>query len=96
LVKMWYLMGIVFGRYQRKLSGKRLSEKAKENVEYYHLAMARAGEKIEQAVEGVKSRANETAELVAEYVEEETDGWRELYGPTGLSKWLAGDRRGPE
>jgi hypothetical protein len=32
-------------------------------------------------------RANETAELVADYVEEETEEWRSLYG-TGLHKWF--------
>jgi hypothetical protein len=32
-------------------------------------------------------RANETAELVGDYVEEETEEWRSLYG-TGLAKWF--------
>ena len=39
------------------------------------------------AVDSVMDRANETAELVADYVEEETEEWRSLYG-TGLAKWF--------
>ena len=96
LAKVWYLMSIVFGRYRRKLSGKRMTKRARENVEYYNLAMARAGEKIEEAVGVAKSKANATAEFVGEYLEEEGEEWRELYGTTGLSKWLTGDRSNPE
>ena len=96
LVKLYYLMSIIFGRYRRKLSGKRLRERARENVEYYNLGMARAADKIESMVEGARQRANETAELVGEYVEEDSEEWRDLYGTVGLAKWLGGDRRGPE
>ena len=35
----------------------------------------------------IGEKANETAELVAEYVEEEGEQWRDLYG-TGLAKWF--------
>ena len=96
LVRTWYLMGIVFGRYRRILSGKRMKERARENVEYYNLGMARAAEKIEQVMVTAKSKSNETAEFVADYLEEDSEAWRDLYGTTGLSKWLAGDRSGPD
>ena len=82
----------MFGRYRRKLSGKRLKERARENVEYYNLGMARAAEAIESMVDGAKKNANATAEFVGEYVEEDSEQWRELYGTTGLAKWLQGDR----
>ena len=96
LVKLWYVSGIVFGRYRRKLSGKRLQVRARENVEYYNLGMARAAEAIESVAMGAKERARETAEFVGEYVEEDSEQWRELYGTTGLAKWLQGDRTEPE
>lgn len=97
LVKAYYLLSIILGRYKRKTTStsKRMKEKARASVEYYNLAMARASEKLEEAGEKVKMRANETAEFVGEYVEEdETGEWRELYGTTGLAKWLdRGDER---
>jgi hypothetical protein len=100
LGKLWYISGIVFGRYRKSLSGKRMRQRARENVEYYNLGMARAAERIEQAVESAldsaKSTANATAEFVGEYVEEDSGEWRELYGTTGLAKWLSGDRTGPD
>lgn len=103
LVKLWYVSGIVFGRYRRKLSGKRLKVRARENVEYYNLGMARAAEAIESVAMGAKERARETAEFVGEYVEDDSEQWRELYGlgltlngTTGLAKWLQGDRTDPE
>ena len=66
--------------------------------EYFDLARRRAGdraaEKLEEAqrvmqesVQGVLDKANETAELVADYVEEEAVEWRSLYG-LGLSRWF--------
>lgn len=42
---------------------------------------------VRDAVTVAVERANETAELVADYVEEETEEWRSLYG-TGLHKWF--------
>ena len=42
---------------------------------------------IADGVKGVMDRANETAELVADYVEEEAEEWRTLYG-TGLARWF--------
>ena len=96
LVRLYYLLSIVLGRYRRKVSGRRLRERARENVEYYNLGMARAAEKIEEGVNAMKGKANETAEFIGEYVEEESPEWRDLYGVTGLSKWLSGDRESPE
>ncbi|KIX03711.1 uncharacterized protein Z518_07264 [Rhinocladiella mackenziei CBS 650.93] len=93
LVKAYYITSIILGRYQRRSTAKRLAQKAKSSVEYYSLAMARASEKIEEASHAVKQKANETAEFVGEYVEEEAGEWRELYGTTGLARWLDSDRR---
>jgi hypothetical protein len=72
--------------------------KAKEmSVEYYDLARRRAREARAKAdgVMGVVSglgsdlvgKANETADLVGDYVEEEAEEWRDLYG-TGLARWF--------
>jgi len=71
---------------------------AKErSVEYYDLARRRAQEARAKAdgimgvVSGLGSdlvgKANETADLVGDYVEEEAEEWRELYG-TGLARWF--------
>jgi Mitochondrial carrier protein len=80
---------------------ERLLERARDQrFEYYDLARHRAGERFRDAKEkadGIRSavadlggqlvgKANETADLVADYVEEETEEWRSLYG-TGLAKW---------
>ncbi|KIW29573.1 uncharacterized protein PV07_05380 [Cladophialophora immunda] len=97
LVKAYYLVSIILGRYKKRrdASAKRLAEKAKASVEYYNLAMARASEKIEEAAEKVKEsvgkKANETAEFVGEYVEEDDElgeKWKELYGTVGLARWF--------
>ena len=81
---------------------EKLLDRAREQrYEYYDLARARAVERAYQAQEkaagivGVVSglggellgKANETADLVADYVEEETEEWRGLYG-TGLARWF--------
>lgn len=92
LVRAYYISSIIIGRYKRKASAKRLSQRAKASVEYYNLAMARASEKLDAATQTVKEKANETAEFVGEYVEEESGEWRELYGVTGLAKWLDSER----
>jgi Mitochondrial carrier protein len=80
---------------------ERLLERARDQrFEYYDLARHRAGERFRDAkekAEGIRGavadlggqlvgKANETADLVADYVEEETEEWRSLYG-TGLAKW---------
>ncbi|EXJ91309.1 hypothetical protein A1O1_04419 [Capronia coronata CBS 617.96] len=92
LVRAYYISSIILGRYKRKASSKRLAQRAKSSVEYYNLAMARASEKLDEATQAVKGRANETAEFVSECVEEEAGEWRELYGTTGLAKWLDSER----
>lgn len=98
VVKMWYLFAVVMRRYRRKLGGSRLRAKARENVEYFNLAMARAGERVEggfkEAADWSKEKANETAEFVHEYVEEEAEEWRSLYGELDLSRWLTEGRKG--
>lgn len=100
VIKLWYFLGVLMRRYKRKVGAGRLRQKAKENVEYFNLAMARAGDRIEdgvkESVEWSREKANETAEFVHEYVEEETAEWRSLYGELGLSRWLLGDRKDPE
>jgi hypothetical protein len=98
LVRAYYITSIIVGRYQRRTKShgaknkNRLSAKARASVEYYNLAMARAGEKIDEAANAVSQKANETAEFVAEYVEEEGGQWRDLYGTAGLARWLDKDR----
>ncbi|KAL2418059.1 hypothetical protein ABEF95_008542 [Exophiala dermatitidis] len=94
LVRAYYITSIVLGRYKRKgkASASRLAQRAKSSVEYYNLAMARASEKLEEATQAVKEKANETAEFVGEYVEEDSGEWRELYGTTGLARWLDSER----
>lgn len=80
---------------------EKLIDRAREQrVEYFDLARARAMEMVREAkgkaglggtMAGLGSdlvgKANETAELVADYVEEETEEWRSLYG-TGLARWF--------
>lgn len=92
LVKAYYVISIILGRYKRKLGSRRMAERARSSVEYYNLAMARASERIEEAGNLVKQKANETAEFVGEYVEEEAGEWRDLYGTTGLARWLDSGR----
>ncbi len=80
---------------------KLLHRAQEQRYEYYDLARGRAVERANQAkqkVEGIvgavtglgsglAGKANETAEMVADYVEEETEEWRSLYG-TGLARWF--------
>ncbi|OCT46337.1 hypothetical protein CLCR_01181 [Cladophialophora carrionii] len=93
LVRAYYLLSVILGRYKRRrhAAAKRLSDKAKASVEYYNLAMARASQKIEEAGSSVRRKANETAEFVGEYVQEDEElgeRWKELYGTVGLSRWF--------
>jgi Mitochondrial carrier protein len=91
LVQAYYVLSIVVARYKDKGANPvKLVERAKEQrVEYYDLAIARASERVADAKAALMAKANETAEFVAEYVEEgdETE-WRNLYGSTGLARWL--------
>ena len=45
---------------------------------------------MQEAASATQGKAYEVAEFVHEYVEEEEngDGWKDLYGTTGLAKWL--------
>ena len=93
LVRTYYLLSILLGRYKRRrtATGKRMAEKARASVEYYNLAMARASEKMDEAGQSIRKRANETAEFVGEYVpegDEDGENWKELYGTVGLAKWF--------
>jgi len=93
LVRTYYLLSIILGRYKRRrnASAKRMAEKARTSVEYYNLAMARASEKLEVAGQSVRQKAFETAEFVGEYVPEGDEAvgeqWKELYGE-GLARWF--------
>lgn len=82
---------------------KLLDRAREQRYEYYDLAQARAAERAAQASEkaagivgvvtaglggeGLLGRANETADLVADYVEDDSEEWRGLYG-TGLARWF--------
>lgn len=87
-----YTLAIVFNRYTSKAvkRASRLAERAKDQgVEYYDLSIKRVNDKAQEAASTAKKRANEVAEFVHEYVEEDDNkGWQSLYGSTGLSKWL--------
>lgn len=88
-----YTLSIVFTRYSKRAARRasRLAERAKDqSVEYYDLGIKRVNERVQAATEAAKSKANEVAEFVHEYVDEgtETKDWKDLYGTTGLSKWL--------
>lgn len=81
----------------RNRAEERVRTAKERSVEYYDLARRRAGERVREAKEimgvmtglgdGLMGKAHETAELVADYVEEEAEEWRNLYG-TGLARWF--------
>ncbi|KAF7507917.1 hypothetical protein GJ744_009951 [Endocarpon pusillum] len=81
----------------RNRAEERVRTAKERSFEYYDLARRRAGERIREAKEimgamtglgdGLRGKAYETAELVADYVEEEAEEWRSLYG-TGLARWF--------
>lgn len=93
LVRAYYILSIIMGRYKRRrnASAQRLAEKAKASVEYYNLAMARASDKMDEAGQTIGRKANETAEFVGEYIQEDEElgeSWKELYGTVGLARWF--------
>ena len=92
--RIGYLMSIVFSRYADKTARRvsRLAERAKDqSVGYYDLSIKRVNDKFQEATEAAKAKANEVAEFVGEYVDEDdSSGWQDLYGTTGLAKWLDG------
>lgn len=83
-----YTLAIVFNRYTSKVASdaSRLAERVKDqSVEYYD----QVNNSVQEAADVARSKANEVAEFVHEYVEEDDNkGWQDLYGTTGLSKWL--------
>lgn len=87
-----YTLGILFSGYSRRVSrqASRLAERAKDtSVGYYDLSIKRVNDRVQEAADAAKSRANEVAEFVSEYVDEDdSEGWKELYGTTGIAKWL--------
>ncbi|KAK5946789.1 hypothetical protein PMZ80_000932 [Knufia obscura] len=88
-----YTLSIIFSRYTSRAAkqASRLAERAKDSsVEYYDLSIKRVNDKVQEAATATKGKAYEVAEFVHEYVEEEDngEGWKDLYGTTGLSKWL--------
>lgn len=93
LSRISYTLSIIFSRYSSKAARRasRLAERAKDqSVGYYDLSIKRVNDKVTSATEAARSKANEVAEFVHEYVDEENGdgGWKDLYGTTGLSKWL--------
>ena len=90
ILQMYYVLAALVKRYQGPGANPiSLAERAKaRGVEYYDLAMARAGEKVDEVRSQVLARAYETAEFVGEYVEEEGEEWKDLYGEVGLARWL--------
>lgn len=87
-----YTLSIIFSRYTTKAirRASRLAERAKDNsVGYYDLSIKRVNDRLQEAAEAAKAKTYEVAEFVHEYVEEDnTEGWKDLYGTTGLAKWL--------
>ena len=88
-----YTLSIIFSRYTTKAikQASRLAERAKDpSVGYYDLSIKRVNEKMQEAANAAQGKAYEVAEFVHEYVEEEEngEGWKDLYGTTGLAKWL--------
>ncbi|KAK5100246.1 hypothetical protein LTR70_001766 [Exophiala xenobiotica] len=88
-----YTLSIIFSRYTTTAANQasRLAERAKDSsVGYYDLSIKRVNDKVQEAASATKGKAHEVAEFVHEYVEEEENGedWKDLYGTTGLSKWL--------
>lgn len=93
LSQISYTVSIIFSRYSTKAAKRasRLAERAKDqSVEYYDLGIKRVNERVQAASEAAKAKANEVAEFVHEYVDEddENQDWKDLYGTTGLAKWL--------
>lgn len=93
MAQISYTLSIIFSRYTSKAARRvsKLAEAAKANsVGYYDLSIKRANEKVQAAADAAKAKAYEVAEFVHEYVEEEdgNEGWKDLYGTTGLAKWL--------
>ncbi|RMZ77178.1 hypothetical protein DV738_g4473, partial [Chaetothyriales sp. CBS 135597] len=91
--QLYSVFSIVMGRYRSEVDAQRLRERARENMEYYNLGREQAADKIDVRIyTTMQSRAHETAEFIGEYVEEDSEDWKELYGTTGLDRWFKGGR----
>jgi hypothetical protein len=88
IIQTYYMLSFFIQRYKKRVNPVSLIERAQQRgYEYYDLGFKRVAEKMEETQRQVKEKANETAEFVAEYVQEDDGEWRDLYG-TGLAKWL--------
>lgn len=92
LSKLSYTLSFILSRYTAKATreASRLAERARDSsVGYYDLSIKRVNEKVQVATDVARSKANEVAEFVGEYVEENgPDDWKDLYGAVGLARWL--------
>lgn len=92
IARISYTLSIVFSRYTRRASrqASRLAERARDtSVGYYDLSIKRVNDRVQEATNAAKAKANEVAEFVSEYIDEEgSENWQDLYGTTGLAKWL--------
>ena len=88
VIQIYYILSLFVQRYKKRANPAKLIERAQQRgYEYYDLGFKRVAEKMEETQKQVKTKANETAEFVAEYIQEEDGEWRDLYG-TGLARWL--------
>jgi hypothetical protein len=88
VIQIYYMLSLFIQRYKKRANPVSLIERAqRRGHEYYDLGFKRVAEKMEETQRQVKEKANETAEFVAEYVQEDDGEWRDLYG-TGLARWL--------
>lgn len=88
VIQAYYILSLFIERYKKKANPVSLIERAqRRGYEYYDLGFKRVAEKMEETQRQMKEKANETAEFVAEYVQEDDGEWRDLYG-TGLARWL--------
>lgn len=90
IIKLYYLLSSLSALVSHRPNVRELLERADaQRVEYFDLARERAKEttavagvgfsQVGEVARGAVGRANETAELVADYVEEEAEEWRSLY-----------------
>lgn len=92
LGKLSYTLSIIFANYTSRAGrqASKLAERAKDqSVGYYELSIKRVNERVQDAADAAKAKAHEVAEFVHGYVDEEdSEGWKDLYGTTGIAKWL--------
>lgn len=100
IARISYTLSIIFSRYTRRMSrqASKLAERAKDtSVGYYDLSIKRVNDRVQEAANVARSKANEVAEFVSEYVDEnDSEDWKELYGTVGIAKWLDSRFKDPE